>query len=170
MKFKEIKILPSLWTLDVLIVEDEKDAIKFQVERYGIRKRHVDTEKNINSVTTMVSSKKSILKGETRIILILENLQCLKTIVHELVHVLWHFGRETGSEITFHSQEWQAILMEYLFDQVLKENYTELTWNGKWYQGTSQEEQEAGSEAEIKEKNKDQDGNDKPVDNQSTKQ
>jgi predicted SprT family Zn-dependent metalloprotease len=50
-----------------------------------------------------------------------------KVIAHELIHVMWHFAEECNLEMNYNSQEWQAILFEYLFTQCQFDNsFTQL--------------------------------------------
>ena len=56
----------------------------------------------------------------------LKNLNDKKVVVHELIHALWHIADYIGYKLTYETQEWQAILFEYLYSEVLDKNgYTE---------------------------------------------
>lgn len=128
-KFKEIPLTPSLWTLDVIIGKDREEVMKFTMDRYDMKESEFVDAQLINTVSWLKSGKKSILKGEQRIVLTLGSLN-ERILVHELVHVLWYYGDRTGSEITVDTQEWQAIFFEWLYVECLKkETYKSIKKN-----------------------------------------
>lgn len=121
---KTIPLLPTHFSLDVLITNKEKTAIKFQHKEYGLSKESLKKEgQQVNTVATIDSQKKSKYKGERRICLILEGFKPA-IVVHELIHVLWHLSKYSGLDINYNSQEWQALFMEQLYVQIMdKSNY-----------------------------------------------
>jgi len=123
--FKEIKLLPSLWILDVYVTKDIEKLSKIYQERYAICGCEADNSEE-NEVFSIESGKKTKLNGEKRIVLCLGSLKDKSILVHELIHVLWHYGKITGSKIIDESQEWQAIFVEWLYNEILKDNYKKL--------------------------------------------
>jgi len=119
MKTKTIRLQPSVWKLDVIVTKSEKKAIKHQVKKYGLKKPILEEEKqHLNTVTTVYYKKKG--KPTARVLMILESLEP-GLVVHELTHVLWQYSKRAGVEVNFESQEWQALMMESLFNQVIDE-------------------------------------------------
>jgi len=125
-RFKEIPLKPSLWTLDVVIGKNEQEVRTFTSQRYQIPEYDFKDYQVVNTVTWLESGKDSILKGEKRILLTLQSFN-KRILVHELVHVLWYYGDRTGCDIVRDTQEWQAIFVEWLFVEVLKKhNYEKI--------------------------------------------
>ena len=121
MKYKEIKLQPSLWTLDVIVGGSQKKVNKFCKKRYGIND-YVDSENDECSEVT--THKKSELKGKRRIVIIIKSLKDKRAVVHELIHAMWMFAKAIGYDMNYDTQEWQAVLFEYLYDEILnKEGY-----------------------------------------------
>lgn len=114
--FKEISIQPSIWHLDVIVSKNTRSVNKFCKQRYGID----DYWDGINECSTVQSDKDSQLKGDKRLVIMLESLNNKGVIVHELIHALWHASKAIGYEMNDDSQEWQAVLFEYLFTEVCK--------------------------------------------------
>lgn len=114
--FKEIRLLPTHFDLDVLVSSCEKTARLFISERYldfpG------DNEQVINTVNVLpleVNNKQC----EPRILLVLENLRDKAILAHELIHVLWALSELVGTEMSKDSQEWQAHMVSYLFQEII---------------------------------------------------
>lgn len=132
MKFKEIQLFPSVWKVDVIVVDDAttpEDVVKFARKRYGIPEHLIDTDTIVDSVTSLTSSADSQLKGHKRILMVLRDLNDHATLVHELIHVMWHASEFIGLNMNPDSQEWQALFMEYLFTETLKSNYKTIKTN-----------------------------------------
>jgi len=121
MKYKEIRIYPSVWTMDVIISNSEKDLKNISEKRYGI----FDDPIMFNQCCSIHSEKKGELNCEKRVVLSLKSLKDKKTIVHELIHAIWHISEYVGYEMSYNTQEWQAVLFEYLYDEILKNNYVD---------------------------------------------
>jgi len=117
--FKEIPLEPSEFSLDVIVTKSHNKAAKFLKRRYNLRKFKTKSHQLLNSVRTVESGTASPLKGEIRIVMILETLNPA-IIVHELVHVMHRMSRETGVELSFDAQEWHALAMERLYNETLK--------------------------------------------------
>ena len=115
MKFKEIKIQPSLWTLDVIVGGSQKKVNKFCKKRYGIN----DYAEAKNECSIVDTHKKSQLKGARRIVIIMESLKDKRCVVHELIHAMWMLAKGIGYEMNYNTQEWQAVLFEYLYAEIL---------------------------------------------------
>lgn len=113
--FKEISIQPSKWHLDIIVCKDKKETEQFYKDRYGIP----DPEVGENECASIDSAKKGQLKGEHRIVIHLMSLSNKSIIVHELIHALWYTSKAIGYEMNYDSQEWQAVLFEYLFREVI---------------------------------------------------
>lgn len=120
-KIKEIKLLPSLWTLDVLYSKLIPEIEKVAFEYYEINHDYFG-DKCINSVTKAWSFK----DNQNRIIMFIDSKRP-GLITHELVHVLWRFADSVYLEINIDTQEWQAQLHEYLFNEIVdKSNWSEV--------------------------------------------
>ena len=119
----EIKLLPSQFTLDVY-KGSLKGIPKAFSKKYGGKKSsYLDlTEPGYDAfVVDIHSTKDSTIGVDTRIVLVLdENNYSDVLLVHELIHVLWHYARIVGLNMSYESQEWQAITFEYLFEEVSK--------------------------------------------------
>ena len=116
MKTKTIRIYPSDWELDIIIGGTKKQLENYSEQRYGLK----DDPITHNECNTIASSKESELKGKTQFCICLKSLQNKGIVVHEIVHVIWHIGESIGYKIVYDSQEWQAILFEYIFNEIVK--------------------------------------------------
>lgn len=119
MKLKTIRIYPSEWDLDVIVGGTKKDLENISKKRYGLT---YDFPVH-NECTSIDSSKDSELKGRRGVVIILKSFN-KAIIVHEIIHAIWHLSMYIGLEICYESNEWQALLAEYLFDEITnKEGY-----------------------------------------------
>lgn len=112
--FKEISIQPSRWHLDIIVSKSKPSINKFCKQRYGVDNYY----DGVNECSHVESDKDSELKGYKRIVVILESLNNKSIIAHELIHALWFSAKAIGYEMNYDSQEWQAVLFEYLFNEV----------------------------------------------------
>ena len=120
LKFKEIQLCPVDHKMDIIVSEDKNDIIKFTKKRYGWKP---SKREQVNDLVYYIrTGKKCGLKQQTRIVLVLRKLD-IGVIVHELIHVLWLLDEHFNIEMTTNSQEWQACMMEYLYKQVILDNY-----------------------------------------------
>ncbi len=121
--FKEIKIHPSEWHLDIIVSKNKKEINEFFKKRYGID----DYYDAPNECASVDSGKDSLLKHEKRFAILLETLSNKGVIVHELIHALWHLTKRIGLEMNYDTQEWQAVLYEYLYvETVDKKGYAKM--------------------------------------------
>lgn len=117
-KYKEIPLLPSNWTLDIIESRKHEDEfINFMHKRYGIPVVDMERERFLNTCGAIDSGTKSQLKGETRIVVVVRDVKDMPVLVHELVHAMWHAAKCIGYEMRYESQEWQAVLYEYMYVQ-----------------------------------------------------
>jgi len=124
--FKQVPLLPSMFYLDVWVCNNSQKLCEHFAKRYGGSVERYQEDYYPDMVTRIYSSKDSELKGTTRIVLVMEDFDN-KVIAHELIHVMWHFAEECNLEMNYNSQEWQAILFEYLFTQCQFDNsFTQL--------------------------------------------
>lgn len=117
---REIRYYPSLWKLDVFVLsyKDREKLSDIFHKKYGASKDYYLDEIDFKPcVITIDSTNWSELKGERRIVMILYNRN-LSIIVHEIVHAVWHYSNGSKCAINHESQEWQALLTEYLFDEI----------------------------------------------------
>jgi hypothetical protein len=127
-RFKEIRLFPTLFYLDVFIIEpykedDEKNNLlreklsKLMSDRYGAAKQYYYNElESINWVNTIKTTDTSIVKSERRIVLVIEPK--IVNLIHENVHVLHHLSEMTGLETDHNSTEWNAYFLQYLFEEI----------------------------------------------------
>jgi len=121
MKFREIDIQPTMWKLDVIVTKNmDRKACDFMSKRYGANWESYYNDASTDSVCTIHGTESSELGSRTRFVMILRGLSEKKIIVHELIHVLYRLEEHIGMEINANSQEWQALMMEYLFDETCK--------------------------------------------------
>lgn len=125
MKFKQITLHPSEHTLDVIITDDASDEqiTDFIVNKYKVERLHWNDDPFFDYVCNIHYGEKHKLKRAKRILMVLKSMDDEVTLVHELIHVLWYAAKRIGYEMTFETQEWQAILYEYLFKEVKKDNF-----------------------------------------------
>ena len=125
-KFKEIRLYPSLFYLDIFITKDLKALREIFNERYGLDEDGFYGTQ-INEVGTIDSCKKSLMKGETRIYTIIESIKKSDIIVHESQHILDHLNRLTNIDLSESSTEWKSMFVEYLFTEITdKNNYKQI--------------------------------------------
>ena len=103
-----------MWHLDVIVSKNIQLVNRFCKHRYGIN----DYWDGKNECCTVQSGKDSEVKGHKRIVIVLESLNDKGIIVHELIHAIWYASKQIGYEMNYDSQEWQAVLFEYLFTEV----------------------------------------------------
>lgn len=112
LRTKEVNLWPANeWKLDVIVGGSFDDVNEFFKERYGLEYDHTR-----NCVYTIDSGTESLLKGHTRIVMRLQSLET-SVMVHELLHVLWHASKCIGFEMNAGSQEWQACMIEMLYNE-----------------------------------------------------
>ena len=116
MKLKVIRIYPSVWDLDVIVGGTQKELEEISKKRYGLTYNFLQH----NECTSIDSAINSELKGRRGVVVTIKNTTDKLTIVHEIVHAIWHIADYIGYKITYDTQEWQAILFEYIFDEITK--------------------------------------------------
>ncbi len=127
-RYKEVKLIPTPFKLDVYIVGDryndnritKKDrqgmaAILNSKYGHGYEYWYENTSK-INEVFHTIGDKKSEHEDTKRIVMIIG--PCIKTLVHEMIHVLWYLADASGLDMDYKSQEWQACMGEYIFTEI----------------------------------------------------
>jgi len=117
-KHKIIRLYPSIFHLDVLLGGTQKELNAALLNLYGFEN---EEEFGRDWVHTIVSKKDSHFKSQIRIVLVLEKLD-LVTVVHEVSHILWHTANVVKYEISYETREWQAVLTEYIFAEVVDKN------------------------------------------------
>lgn len=115
MKTKTIRIYPSIWEMDIVIGGTKKQLETYSEQRYGLKEDPITH----NECITITSSKESELKGKTQFCICLKSLKDKGILVHEIVHLIWHIGESIGYKIVYDSQEWQAVLFEYIYNEIL---------------------------------------------------
>jgi hypothetical protein len=120
-KFKTIQLHPTHFECDVWVTEISPKLVQLFKKRYGLRKKDIIIT-NENECSIVYSSDKSDLKGEIRILLILSELEA-GLIIHESYHILKHLCKLTGVTTDYHSQEWSAYFLEYIYKEIVKNNY-----------------------------------------------
>lgn len=112
--YKEIKLHPSSWCLDIFICNDnELLALAFN-KYFGASKEYYKEEGFGNYVASITSTKQSLNKGHRRIVMVLKSYIDY-IFVHEIIHVLFHLSKNSGNEIKYKSQEWVAQMAEYIY-------------------------------------------------------
>lgn len=121
-KIKTFNLEPTIFKLDLIYYDNDRNSmsnlLKLYKSRYGI----VDKEEDFwykNHVSTIKSGEDSKLEGETVISMFITNSD-LGVLVHECMHVLFHLYKCAGIEIDYEAQEWCAIFIEKVFNDVSK--------------------------------------------------
>jgi len=122
-KFKEIRLYPSEFTLDVYVVDDASRLTETFENRYGADEDFTLTL-STNVCLTFDTDLNSELKGYRVFVIILDSLSH-KLVAHELIHLLWQFSECVRVEMNPDSQEWQALFTEYLTSEILRDDYEE---------------------------------------------
>ena len=122
---KEIPILPSAFKLDIIICSSVETIANFANKRYGATVDYYRESISLNSCNQLNSTDASELKGHTRTVVILRR-KSLDVMAHELIHALWFLASNIGYEMTYESQEWQAVLYEYMLREAMKSDYVQV--------------------------------------------
>jgi hypothetical protein len=104
------------WKLDVFVGGKESQLNEIFKSRYGLE--YDGTEDCVYSIE---SGTESELKGHKRIVMRVQSFDAA-IMVHELLHVLWHGSKWIGYEMKYQSQEWQACMLQYLYNQCKDRN------------------------------------------------
>ena len=123
MRFKEIRLYPTEFTLDIYITEDASLLTEIFENRYGADEDFIltlDTDICLSFETDIGSE----LRGHKAFVIILKKLEPY-IVVHELIHLMWQLNETINIEMNKDSQEWQALFMEYLTNEILKDDYDE---------------------------------------------
>lgn len=120
---KTIDLYPSDFKCDIIITENYKYLDKLGVERYGLAE---DAEPiRPDSCTTFITGINSHLKGRTIFVICLGSFR-ERVIVHEILHLLYQCSKEIGWEMGTESQEWQCLMLDYIYNQIVdKKGYNE---------------------------------------------
>lgn len=116
MKIKVINLYPSEFKLDVIISKTASEELTvYARNRYGMP----DTSKPLHpdECALFYTGHDSPLNGEKRFVICLSELSD-RIIFHEIVHLMWQYCEETGSEMSTNTQEWQAIMFERVFVEI----------------------------------------------------
>lgn len=112
---KTINLFPSDFKCDVVITENFKFLDNLGLERYGLAE-DVDPIRP-DSCTAVITGINSQLKGKTVFVICLRTFE-ERIIVHEILHLLYQCSREIGWEMGADSQEWQCLMLDYIFAQI----------------------------------------------------
>lgn len=107
-----------MFYLDVILGGTRKELDSALDHLYGFENQE---EFGMDWVHTIVSKKGSFFNGSIRVVLVLERLDLI-TIVHEVSHILWHSANLIGYQMSYETREWQAVLTEYLFSEIIDKN------------------------------------------------
>lgn len=118
MKFKRIRLYPTLFNLEVWVGKNDTAALFSKY--YGASVEYYEREMTSSNYVVVINSKRTKYKT---IVMQLSSLN-KSIIVHESYHVLKEVSNITGLEMD--NQEWCAYFLEYLFDEIIKNNYTEV--------------------------------------------
>jgi len=122
MLYKEIRLVPTLFYLDVFIGKT-KELPKIFNNFYGASVDYYKDTITPLQVCTINSTHKSKFNGEIRIVLNVKNFD-IPILFHEINHVLWHLHKLTGIELNYNSQEWSSYFLENIYNEIIrKDNY-----------------------------------------------
>lgn len=123
MKFKEIRLYPSVFPLHVYVTDNHYNLEDIFKKKYGATDEFV-ASLHTDLALRLETKSGSEMKGMRVFLLILADLKP-DIVAHELIHLLWHFNETVGVEMNSNSQEWQALFIEYLTSEILKDDYEE---------------------------------------------
>lgn len=112
--FKTIPLYPTAFHVDIWVCSDLDNLCKYFNKRYGASIEYYQDEINENQTMTLVSTRKSELKGIRTIVVNVDSWN-MSTIIHELSHVIFHLSKICGMETNYNSQEWFCYMLEYLY-------------------------------------------------------
>jgi len=112
--YKRIELPPTLFSLDIFVSDDIEFITTKCSELYGKSKEFYKEELSFD----IVWEQKDI-EDKTRILLILQNYD-IDIIVHEIVHVIFRLSDLTHIEVNTDSQEWVALMSEYIYKEIIK--------------------------------------------------
>jgi len=127
-RYKEVKLTPTLFSLDVYIVGNrynhnritDKDT-GYLAKIFNIKYGHgyeywYEQTKRVNEVFHVTGAKKSEHQDRKRIVMVIN--PHIQTLTHEIIHVLWYLADASGLDMDYRSQEWQACMYEYIFNEI----------------------------------------------------
>ena len=124
-KFKSIKLHPSDFKLDVW-VGDTLEVASYYLDYYGFSINRTEGNIGNNECALIYSSDKSKAGGEKRIAIKLVSLDDVGIVVHEMIHSLFEFSNVVNTELKYDTTEWNALMGEYIFNEIMKNNYEEI--------------------------------------------
>lgn len=127
-KFKEIRLYPTEFYLHAYIIGDRDNHGKISdkhrralslifCKKYGGDfESHYEQLNDTDFVIKVHPTEKSESNGHIKIVTVLS--PNLNTLVHEVIHILWYIGDTANLDMCYKSQEWQALLAEYIFKEL----------------------------------------------------
>lgn len=114
--FKEVRLIPTLFSVDIWVCSDSDNLAKYFNKRYGASTEYYKENYCNNAVEDITATESSEVGGEMRIVMHINSWD-IPTIIHELNHVIHHLARRTGLGTNYECQEWTSYMLEYLFEQ-----------------------------------------------------
>jgi len=125
-KFKTFKLYPSEFSLDIWIGE-VSEITPYYLDFYGFINPSCEDRKIENNECAIIyAGHGSKAKGEKRIVIKLESLSNLGIVVHEAIHALFDYSKLIGTKLEHDTTEWNALMGEYIFNEIMKDNYEEI--------------------------------------------
>lgn len=124
-KFKQIRLYPSDFSLDVW-VGDTIEIAPFYMKYYGFSINRTEGSIGNNECALIYSGENCEARGEKRIVIKLMSLDDVGIVVHEAIHALFEFSHVVNTELKYDTTEWNAIMGEYIFNEIMKDNYEEI--------------------------------------------
>ncbi len=126
-RYKEVKLIPTLFKLDVYIVgdryndnriakKDKEQLASIFNRKYGHGYEYWFEVMGVNEVFNTIGSKKSEHADRKRLVVVIN--PHIETLVHEIIHILWYLADASGLDMYYKSQEWQACMGEYIFTEI----------------------------------------------------
>lgn len=119
MKYKEISLKPTPFTVKVFYSEDPSEMAGEFKKRFKIKgKRWTSYFKNADKGCDGFCDEFVSSEGQ-------ELVMCLFVlnpgiIAHEAVHIAWYLSKFTDMEFNYSNQETQAYYIQYLVDEIMK--------------------------------------------------
>lgn len=117
LKYKIIKLYPTLYSCYVIISKDYMELNDFYKREFGVAS-YWDKAKVIDSCLRIKAKLKGLKSRETVFAI---NLSTLKPgyVIHELTHLLFYLNKEMAAELTYEAQEWVANFCEMVFTEII---------------------------------------------------
>lgn len=116
MKYKQVTLYPTTFTLDVWWGKDRNQLNKCFEDKYGVglTDLHPESFKFYNAFLVLIP----LPDGENKMACVFDSIEP-DLVLHECNHVLNELCHSTGLEIGYQSQEWNSYFLGYLCESIM---------------------------------------------------